>query len=231
MKKTWRWYRYASVTYSTFGCEPRNYGLTQERLQTATRRGLEATVDRGVILVDSYPQQKDVYAYGQGKTVDLGEMDNGLVYCFMATDTAGITGYKAARVSQTRAAEEEPETPSSNQQVSTPSQSTPSSSSDSSYDDLPPPISEEIPTTSESTVDVAVAEDVSTGEQTDAGEDTPLEVDSAADSHQEEGKEAAALTLVAPLPATQIKLKLQSLEPQQPKRRRARLTTSRLQTG
>ena len=191
-ENTWRWYRYAPVTYSTFGCSPSNYGLTQEELKEATKKGIEKTVYGGIVLIDSYPQQKGVYTYGKGKTVDLDGIDNGLVYCFMVTDSAGIIGKKPMRVAQTRNVAE-PAPPTTEQNTTADEDRTDSGSTSSTDDeDLPPMISEEVPTTSESTVTVATEEEVHT--QEDGVAVTPEEVEIASDeSAQEEGKDAGTV--------------------------------------
>ena len=92
----WYWYRYRSVARSSFNCQPQNYGLNGAELRQATRLDRLGYPSPGAwATVDSYEDQKQVYKYGLGKRVNLTAADNGLTYCFIAKDLAGITGYRA----------------------------------------------------------------------------------------------------------------------------------------
>ena len=82
-EESWQWYRYHAIEGSVFGCAAEFGGLDQTDLRNITSDDLT---------VDVYETQKNVYGMGYGSTTNLTENDEGMNYCFMVYDTAGIAG-------------------------------------------------------------------------------------------------------------------------------------------
>ena len=95
---SWHWYRYKAIRQSSFDCRPQYYGLDDQALRRATSLQVEELLHSNMMVVDSYHQQKDIYQYGTGSEVKLSQADDGLSYCFIASDTAGLKGHQSGVV-------------------------------------------------------------------------------------------------------------------------------------